>query len=172
MLVLLAASACQAFGGTSSTPSPSPTPTPSQATRTSPAVAWIQDLKFSGAFDGAITAIVPNQPGQRSECTGKNSRSSGAWGSTIYGQIGASTYAVVIKVSAYRGPGNYTDAMGASVQVRTVDDQKIYATQPGDAVSFVVTSDEESGTVRGVLSNVQNLKDKKLLVDGQWSCKT
>ena len=170
MLVPLAACACQVFSGISSTPTPSPSPSPSQETRASPAVAWAQDIKFSGAFDGSITAIIPNQPGQRSECTGKNSRSNGAWGSTIYGQIGGDTYAVVVKVSPYRGPGTYTD--GTSVQVRTLDDQRIYASQPGDAVSFAVGPDEESGTLRGVLSNVQNLRATKLLIEGRWSCKT
>ncbi len=171
MVVLLAAGACQTEPG-ASPPTPRPSPAASEATHASAPPAWIQDLRFSGAFQGTMAGIVTNQAGQRSECTGKNSRANGAWGSTIYGQIGADTFALVVKVAAYRGPGSYSETQGVSVQVRSLDDTKIYTSQPGDPMTFVVASDEESGTLRGSLSNVQSLKDTKLVVDGRWSCKT
>lgn len=130
--------------------------------------AWAQDLTFSGDLTGRVTTIVPNQPGQQSECTGRNSKTGGRWDSSIYVQLSGTVYDLVISASPYRGPGSYP---AATVQVQSADGRQVWQTQSGDPVSFTVASDEESGTVDATLTNLADVKTK-LSVKGSWTCRT
>ena len=46
---------------------------------------WTQDLTFTGAITGQITAIVPDSGDQVSACTGSKTRTGEQWADTFYG---------------------------------------------------------------------------------------
>lgn len=166
VLVLSGCSAIQdATGPTpaqaTATPSAPPAPTPSGA-------PWAQDLAFSGDFSGRMTGVVPNQPQQRSDCTGLNSKAAGQWASTIFGLVGSSVYGLVFTVSPYRGPGAYPSA---AVQVHSADQKAVWQTLPGDQIVFTVSNDEQSGTLDATLTSAVDARSK-LRVSGSWSCRS
>jgi hypothetical protein len=131
----------------------------------------VQNLDFSGDFSGHLGLIAPPGPNQNSECTGKGSRSLGAWASTLYGQVGPDVIAVIVLISSgYRGPGTY-DPGNTLVQVANGDRSHAWSNQATDPIAFTVASDEESGTIDATLTNLSNAKSK-LKVSGRWSCKT
>src|SRR5581483_3053253 len=118
MAAVLALGGCSSFQDLSS---PTPAPSSSSAALTAPApspsgVAWAENLTFSGELAGQMTGIVPNQPGQRSECTGPNSKTAGNWASTWFGMVANTVYGVVVTANPYRGPGTYATG-NAQVEV-------------------------------------------------------
>lgn len=131
---------------------------------------WAQDLAFSGDLTGRMTGVVPNQPGQRSQCTGANSKAAGNWASTIYGQVGSGVYGLVITATPYRGPGTYAGGV-ATVEVNSADQKQVWQSQMDDSVAFVVNNDEQSGRLDATLTNLSDGKSK-LRVTGSWSCRT
>ena len=172
MAATLALSGCSALQDATGPP-PSATASASAAQpapRPSPSgVAWGEDLGFSGEMTGRMTGIVPNQPGQRSECTGPNSKTSGKWASTFFGQVSGGVYGVVVTANPYRGPGSYL-AGPASVEVHSVDQKQVWQSQAGDAITFVVNNDEQTGSIDAVLTNLSDGKTK-LHLAGTWSCR-
>ena len=131
---------------------------------------WNEDLALSGELSGRIGQVVASQPGQTSECTGKNSKTVGQWALHVYGQVGLTIWGLVVTADPYRGPGAYTEATTVA-QVHNLDNSKVWASGRGDAIAFTVNNDEESGTLEATLTNVGS-GIGKLKVSGRWSCKT
>jgi hypothetical protein len=152
-------------------PMPSPAaPAPSAATAAGPArLAWVEDLSLSGDLNGRIVQVAPGDSATQSECTGRNSRPGGSWASTIYGQMGQDVWGVVVLVPNYRGAGSYAGGQ-ASAQVHDPSSTRVWGVS-GDPVTFTVASDQESGTLDAVLTNVSN-GSSKLHVSGHWTCRT
>lgn len=150
-------------------PPPAPSTSAAVVAPTPSGVAWAEDLAFSGELSGHMTGIVPNQPGQRSECTGPSSKTAGNWASTFFGQVANGVYGVVVTADPYRGPGSYTTGL-AKIEVHSADQSKVWQTQAGDTVTFTVANDEQSGTLNAVLTNLADGKTK-LTIAGHWSCR-
>jgi hypothetical protein len=172
MAAVLALSGCSALQE-AAPPAPTATAVSSAALtapRPSPSgLAWAEDLAFSGEMTGRMTGIVPNQPGQASNCTGPNSKTGGQWASTFFGQVSNAVYGVVITANPYRGPGSY-QAGPATVEVHSADQKQVWQTQTGDPVTFAVNNDEQSGSIDAVLTNLGDGKTK-LHIAGSWSCR-
>jgi len=131
---------------------------------------WNEDLALSGELTGRIGEVVASQPGQASECTGKNSKTAGQWALHVFSQVGSTVYGLVVTADPYRGPGNYTETTTA-VQVHNLDDSKVWQSGTEDKVAFAVNNDEESGSLEATMTNVGS-GTGKLKVSGRWSCKT
>lgn len=160
--------ACGPLPETSATPAPAPSATAVASASAAP--NWVQDLTFGGDVAGNMARIAPPAPNQMSECSGKNSKSGGAWASSVFGPVGGDVLGVVILASGYRGPGTY-DQAHASVQVHSLDNSRVWSSLAGDRVSFTVGADEESGTLDATLTNLSTGKSK-LSLSGRWSCRT
>lgn len=169
IVVALAAAGCSALQPpTVEAPPPPPSATPSPAPTA--VAAWAQDLTFSGDFSGTMGLVSPGDGTRRSECTGHNSRTAGAWASNLFGYIGPDLYGVLVTVSRYRGPGAYRQPQ-ALVQVHRPDNSAVWQTSSGDPVTFTVEADEESGSLEATLTNLDSNKTK-VQVKGRWSCRT
>ena len=131
---------------------------------------WNEDLGLSGEMSGRLGQVVASQPGQESECTGKNSKTAGQWALHVFGQVGPQVFGLVVTADPYRGPGQYTDST-TSVQVHNLDSTRVWQSGAGDAVAFAVDNDEESGTLDATLTNVATGAGK-LKISGRWACKT
>jgi hypothetical protein len=57
------------------------------------------------------------------------------------------------------------------VQVARPDGSAVWQTSAGDAATFTVGVDEESGTLSATLTNLSSTATKVRL-DGRWSCHT
>ena len=173
-MVLLA---CALSGCTALQEATAPTPAASSANPVTAAATpngfggnWNEDLALSGEMSGRIGQVVTTQPGQRSECTGKNSKSAGQWALHVFGEVGASVFGLVVTADPYRGPGPYGESTTVA-QIHNLDNTRVWESGPGDVVSFNVNNDEESGTLEATLTNVGS-GTGKLKVSGRWSCKT
>ena len=156
--------------GREGTVSPSPPASPVPASTPSAAAHnWEENLTFSGDLSGRMATVVASAPNQVSECTGANSKAAGTWSSAIYGDLGGTTYGVVVVAGQYRGPGTYKDA-GVSVQVTAVDHTRVWQSVAADPVTFTVNSDETSGTLDASLDNLTTGKTT-LRVSGTWTCR-
>jgi hypothetical protein len=149
-------------------PPPAPTSTPSASP--TPAASWVQDLDFSGDLTGKMTTVVPVGPQTPSECTGRNSRPSGTWASSIFGSIGSDVYGVLFAVGRYRGPGSYSGS-DVTVQVHRFDNSAVWQSSGDTQTAFAVNADEESGTVDATLVNLAS-NQASMRVQGRWSCNT
>jgi hypothetical protein len=149
-------------------PQPTPTPSLTAATSAQTLPPWTENLVFTGELAGQMTTIVASGPGQQSECTGTGSAAAGKWVSTLFGGVGPGVYGIVVSASPYRGPGTYGQPV-VTVQVHSLDNQKVWRSQPADPVTFVVAADENSGTLDAVLTNQVDTTGK-LHVTGTWSC--
>jgi hypothetical protein len=112
--------------------------------------------------------VLPDSGTTRSECSGPNSRTAGAWASALYGPVGDDVYEVLVTVHPYHGPSTYR-APDVLVQVARPDGSAVWQTSPGDAATFTVGVDEESGTLSATLTNLSTTSSK-LRLDGRWSC--
>ena len=149
---------------------PAASPSASAAAPSTPQPNWAEALSFSGDVKGTMYQVVVGDPGTHSECTGRNSRYGGAWASTMYGAVGKDVYGVLVTVRPYVGPGSYRVPV-VSVQVSRPDGSAVWQTSGGDAATFVVGSDEESGTLQATLTDL-NSNATKLRLSGRWSCVT
>jgi hypothetical protein len=169
--------ACALVGCTALQEATAPTPSASSATPVTAAATpngfggnWNEDLALSGEMTGRIGQVVAAEPGQRSECTGKNSKAAGQWALHVFGQVGATVFGVVVTTDPYRGPGQYTETTTVA-QVHNLDNTRVWESATGDPVTFSVNNDEESGTLEGTLTNLGS-GTGKLKISGRWSCKT
>ncbi|TMC02067.1 MAG: hypothetical protein E6J41_31185 [Chloroflexi bacterium] len=151
-------------------PAPRPSVAPSPALAPAAGGSWPQALTFTGDVDGGMTRVLPDSDAARSECSGRNSRSAGAWASALYGPVGADVYEVLVTVRPYRGPSTYR-APDVVVQVARPDGSAVWETSAGDAATFTVGLGEESGTLSATLTNLSSTATK-LRLDGRWSCRT
>jgi len=115
-----------------------------------------------------MKTVVVSQPGQVSECTGRNSLSGGSWASTLYGAVGNDVYGLVVLANPYRGPGVYRDGQ-VSVQVHSLDNSKVWQSVAADPVLFTVATDQESGSLEAGLNNLTTTKTT-LKISGAWTC--
>ena len=170
-LVLLLA---LALAGCARPPLPQPETLPATAAptplRTPAGGGWNQSLTFAGDVQGAMSGVVPDAGGMRSECSGRNSRPAGSWASALFGPVGADVYEVLVTVRPYRGPGAYRTP-DVVVQVARPDGAAVWQTSGGDPATFVVGAGEESGSVSATLTNLASTATK-LRLDGRWSCRT
>jgi len=166
--VLLTVAACANFAS-HGTGVQSPAPTAAAATA-SPNAAWTESLTFTGDVKGTMYQVVVGDAATRSECTGRNSRYGGAWASTLYGTVDQDVYGLLVTVRPYRGPGIY-QAPAVSVQVSKPDGSAVWETSADDPATFLVASDEESGTLQATLTDL-NSNATKLRLSGRWSCVT
>jgi len=147
------------------------TPAPTaRAPTASPNGNWTESLSFTGDVKGTMYQVVVGDASTRSECTGRNSRYGGAWASTLYGTVDQDVYGLLVTVRPYRGPGIY-QAPAVSVQVSKPDGSAVWETSADDPATFVVASDEESGTLQATLTDL-NSNVTKLRLSGRWSCVT
>jgi hypothetical protein len=167
LLLLLAVAGCARPWGLDASPTPTAAPTPA---RTPAGGNWVQAITFAGDVQGAMRQVLPDSAATRSECSGRNSRPSGAWASALFGPVGGDVYELLVTVRPYRGPGTYR-APDVTVQVARPDGSAVWQTSEGDWASFVVGLDEESGSVSATLTNLASTATK-LRVDGRWSCRT
>ena len=167
--VALMGAACTNFAPPA-THAPAASPSASAAATTAPQLNWAEALSFSGDVKGTMYQVVVGDQGTRSECTGRNSRYGGAWASTLYGTVGKEVYGVLVTVRPYAGPGSYRVPV-LSVQVSRPDGSGVWQTSGGDTATFVVGSDEESGTLQATLTDL-NSNTTKLRLSGRWSCVT
>ena len=169
-MALLLLTAC---GGGTGTPAPSPssavTPAPNPVPSAAVSHNWEENLSFGGDLSGSMKSVVAAQPGQVSECTGRNSLSGGSWASSIYGNVGSEVFGLVIVANPYRGPGTYRDRQ-ASVQVHSLDNSRVWQSVAADPVTFVVAADQESGTLEASLDNLTTGKTT-LKISGAWTCR-
>jgi hypothetical protein len=172
ILAVLAISGCSTLQEATA-----PTPSASAALPVTAAVTpngfggnWNEDLALSGELSGRIGEVTASQPGQESECTGKNSSSAGQWALHVFGQVGPQVLGLVVTANPYRGPGQYTDSTTV-VQVHNLDNSSVWQSGSGDPVTFAVNNDEESGTLQATLTSVAS-GTGKLKVSGRWACKT
>lgn len=148
-------------------PPPAPTSTPSPSP--TPDTNWAQSLQFSGDVSGTMATVVPSTQ-VRSECTGRNSRPTGVWASSLFGLVGSDLYGVLFAVGQYRGPGSYSTP-DLTVQVHSPDESAVWQSAGEGSATFTVAADEESGTVHASLTNL-NSNQVTLQLEGSWSCRT
>jgi hypothetical protein len=149
-------------------PPPAPTATPSASP--TPVANWAQHLDFSGDVTGTMTTVLPVTPQTPSECTGRNSRPSGTWASSIFGSVGSDVYGVLFAVSKYRGPGSYSGP-DVTVQVHRSDNSAVWQSAGDSQTTFTVDPGEESGTVDATLLNLAS-NQASMRLQGTWSCST
>jgi hypothetical protein len=167
VVALLLASALAGCGGQATQLAPAPAATPAPR---APGATWAQALAFSGDVQGGMDHVLPATDEARSECSGRNSRTAGAWASALYGPVGGDVYEVLVTVRPYRGPSTYR-APDVAVQVARPDGSAVWQTSAGDPATFGVGLDEESGTLSATLTNLSGTATK-LRLDGRWSCGT
>ncbi len=161
--LVLVASACSALG-----PQAGATPSPARAAASPPPAVWGLHLDVSGDVTGTIGEVAANQPGQRNECTGTHSQTSGTWASTVYGLLGGQRYALLVYIPSYLGPGTY-GADKASVQFYDAARTQVWQSQAGAAVSVQIGADQQAGTLAADLANLV-AGSGGLHVSGHWSC--
>jgi hypothetical protein len=132
---------------------------------------WTQDLTFTGAITGQITAIVPDSGDQVSACTGSKTRTGEQWADTFYASTdgGATVWEIAFVVKNFRGPGSYTTA-DSSIVVRSLDKAKVWLNIARDKVTFTVSPTQQSGTINAALTDA-NTGKSALKVTGTWNCR-
>ena len=134
--------------------------------------SWVLNLTFVGEVNGHMSAIVANSGSNTSECTGVKSHSGDPWSDAFYGTLdsGTQVWGVTFFVNAYRGAGTYKNP-DVTVQVHSTTDSKfVLQNVTGDAVTFTIYRDLESGTVDAELTDAQT-GAKGLRLTGNWRCR-
>ncbi|HLH69127.1 MAG TPA: hypothetical protein VKY90_08900 [Candidatus Dormibacteraeota bacterium] len=155
-------------GGPSSPPRLSGGPASTPVASLPAGASWVESLAFSGDVQGTMVGVVSGNSQLESECTGPASLSAGTWASTLYGQVGAAVYEVVVVVPRYRGPGTY-QAPQVEVQVAKPDGSAVWDAGQGQPASFSVDIGQRSGTLDATLVNLAT-NQVGLHVTGTWSC--
>jgi hypothetical protein len=132
---------------------------------------WSQNLTFTGAVTGQMTAIVPDSGDQISACTGSKTRTGEQWADTFYGSTDAGTtvWEIGFVVKNFRGPGSYQTADSAIV-VRSLDKTKVWLNLPRDKVTFTVSTTQQSGTINAALTDANSGK-AAVKITGTWNCR-
>lgn len=141
----------------------------------SPVIAqgnWSESLAFKGEVNGAMTAIIPDNPPQNSECTGSRTHNGETWSDTFYGTVDASgaVWGVVFLVSNFRGPGTYLN-QDATVEMHSTDTSRVWSSADGGKVTFLVARNQQSGTVDATLTNADTGKVAAEHITGSWNCR-
>jgi len=168
IVLLLGACATAQNALPAASPSPLPTSTPVVASGLTNA-PWPLDLALTGDLKANLTGTALGDATVANECTGKNSARAGNWASTMALGVGGERYALVILAGSYRGAATFTK--GVSVEVHSADLARVWQNGSGDAVTFTVAPDEESGRLQATLSSA-SAPAQKLKLTGRWSCQT
>jgi hypothetical protein len=135
----------------------------------SPAFAWVENLVLAGQVTAQVSTVASDQTGQHSGCTATDSRAQGHWASQFYFLIGPDTWDLVVTVPhAYYGSGTYKGT-DVSIQLADPTKTKVWESQSGDVVTFVVAANEQSGTIDAQLTNLTDLNGQ-VHISGSWTC--
>ena len=132
---------------------------------------WSQNLTFTGAINGQITAIVPDSGDQVSACTGSKTRTGEQWADTFYGSTDATgtVWEIAFVVKNFRGAGTYSTRDSAIV-VRSLDHRKVWLNIARDKVTFTMDATQQSGALNAALTDANSGKPA-LKVTGTWNCR-
>ena len=132
---------------------------------------WSENLAFTGAITGQLTAIVPDSGDQVSACTGSKTRTGEQWAGTFYGSTDAtgSVWEIAFVVNNFRGAGSYT-SRDSSIVVRSLDHAKVWLNLPRDKVTFTMDSTQQAGTLNAALTDANSGKPA-LNIQGTWNCR-
>ena len=169
-IALLLACACGGAPASGAKPSPTPTRTPlpiASASLGSGYAPWALNLNFTGELTAHVTGTAVPDDVIRDECTGSGSAGLDSWASTMALNIDKTRYALVVLTKGYKGPGVF--ATNVNVEVHSADLAHVWQNGTGDAVSFTVNSDEQSGLLDANLTNAAT-PASKVHVSGRWSC--
>lgn len=141
----------------------------------SPVIAegnWTQQLVFAGEVKGAMTAIVPDNGTQSSECTGARTHNGETWSDTFYGTVDSSgtVWGVVILINNFRGPGTYLN-QDVTVEMHSVDTSQVWSSADGGKVNFVLARNQQTGTIDASLTNSSTGKAAAEHITGSWNCR-
>jgi hypothetical protein len=148
--------------------------TPKGVASPSPVIAqgnWTQSLTFTGDVSGQMTGIVADSGDQKSQCSGIKVHNGQAWSDLFFGSVdtGGQVWGVVFYVDNFRGPGAYTDT-SAVIEVHSPDTTSVWASRPGNKVTFTIDRSLQAGTVDATLTNATTGKPS-LTVTGRWNCR-
>ena len=133
---------------------------------------WTESLTFTGGVSGQMTAIVPDVPGQPSECTGSRTHNGERWADSFYGTVGlaGTEWGVVFVIENFRGPGTYQNS-AVAVQVHSPSNGDVWQNQPSDKVTFTVARNQQAGTVTASLTDAVSGKAGAVKLTGTWNCR-
>jgi hypothetical protein len=133
---------------------------------------WTQSLTFSGELTGQMTAIVPDTPDQKSECTGSRTRNGQPWSDSFYGTLDASgkTWGVVFLIQNFRGSGTYSDS-DVQVQLHNTDNSQVWLSLSGDKITLTVERSQQAGSIDAQLTSAASGKNGAERVVGRWNCR-
>lgn len=141
----------------------------------SPVIAvgnWSEGLTFKGDVTGAMNGIVPDNPPQRSECTGARTHNGDTWADTFYGTVDASgaVWGVVFLIDNFRGPGTYLN-QDATIEMHSPDTARVWSSADGGKVTFRLDRNQQSGTIDATLTNASTGKIGSEHITGSWNCR-
>ncbi len=158
---------------TTSKAGPSPSPVIAEGN-------WNQNLTLTGELPGHITAIVPDQAGQQTFCSGAKARSGETWSDSFFAQVDSSgnTWQISIVIENFRGPGTYTDK-DVKIALQSPDNTQTWLSQDADPVqnlgadkvSFTIGRNQQTGTVDASLTNATSGKRGAEHITGSWNCR-
>jgi hypothetical protein len=158
---------------TSAKVGPSPSPVIAQGN-------WIQNLALAGELPGHITSIVPDQTGQQSVCSGAKARQGETWSDSFFANVDSSgnEWQISVVIENFRGPGTYTNK-DVKIALQSLDNTQTWLSQDADPaqnlsadkVTFVITRDQQSGTVDAFLTNATSGKRSAEHIAGSWNCR-
>ena len=141
---------------------------------------WNENLTLSGDLPGHITAILPDQAGQQTFCSGAKARNGETWSDSFYTTVDASgnTWQVSVVIENFRGPGTYS-AKDVKIVLQSPDNSQAWLNQDADPtqnlgadkVTFTITRDQQSGTLDAFLTNATSGKRGAERITGNWNCR-
>jgi len=119
-----------------------------------------------------MTAIVPDTPDQKTECTGSRTRNGELWSDSFYGTIDASgkTWGVVFVIDNFRGPGTYVNG-DVTVQLHNPESTQVWQSRGADKITLTVERSQQAGTVDAQLTNATSGKNGVERISGRWNCR-
>lgn len=144
-------------------------------TSPSPVIAqgnWSEGLSFKGDVNGVMSGIVPDNPPQRSECTGARTHNGETWADTFYGTVNSSgaVWGVVFLVLNFRGPGTYVN-QDVTIEMHSPDTTQVWSSADGGKVTFLLARNQQSGTIDATLTNASTGKIGSEHITGSWNCR-
>ena len=158
---------------TTSNVGPSPSPVIAQGN-------WNQNLTLTGDLPGHITAILPDQAGQQTSCSGAKARSGETWSDSFFADVDSSgnTWQISIVIENFRGPGTYADK-DVKIALQSPDNSQTWLSQDADPVqnlgadkvTFTIARNQQTGTIDASLTNATSGKRGAEHITGSWNCR-
>ncbi|HKC19810.1 MAG TPA: hypothetical protein VKE27_09275 [Candidatus Dormibacteraeota bacterium] len=140
---------------------------------------WTENLTLTGDLPGHITAIVPDQAGQQTFCSGAKARNGETWSDSFFTTVDGSgnQWQVSIVIENFRGPGTYSDK-DVKMALQSPDNSQTWLNQdadptqnlPADKVTFTIARNQQTGTIDASLTNATSGKRGAEHVTGTWNC--